>query len=216
MHYRYHQAYIPLPLEGAVINHELAKTFHMDDSSSVSRSSSLPLTGKTRYKEDFCTLVSNGKEGRGVSCKPKIRTHARPGDHLIYVDSVSHEKFPDFSSFSRPRDPFTPSRDRPTNASAGFKFNAGTRYAEEFVDVSNSAYKIEAVRLSDNSNRVHGNSIPNKLRDYLYNRDVRISEVGIPMEELLRSPAPPPKAVSLTNPDNNPYIDEYLSYHRIT
>jgi hypothetical protein len=70
---RYQQAFMRLPLDGAVINKELARTFNPNDADAParSRSVSVPSFNKTRYTEDYCLVDLGSGCHRPPSMKPK-------------------------------------------------------------------------------------------------------------------------------------------------
>ena len=197
-------------MDGANINRELASTFNPDDqSSSVSRKSSVPIKAQSRYNEDYAHNIRAGVDYRLPNCKPKIQKHVNEKDHLLFTDSVTHEVFHTLPA-TRPREAFRPAMDKPTNSSAGFRFNGSTRYSEEFTDLSTEGYRVELVKGRDDSNRVKGNSIPNRVKDYLFEAgNVSPLSLEVPIEDIVRGKAaPPPEPVETVS---NPYLQDYLA-----
>lgn len=197
-------------MDGASINRELAKTFQPDEgSSSISRKSSRNLFPRTRYEEDY---VGNGccaVDQRLMSFKPKIQKHTRDDDHLLFTDSVTHELFHKLPA-AKPRAASKPPMDKPTNASAGFRFSGSTRYAEEFTDLSNEGYRVQIVKGRDDSNRVKGNSIPNRVREFLYENNISAGDLPVRIEDVVKGRVSgidnPPRVESV-----NPYLKDYLT-----
>ena len=197
-----------------MINRELALTFHPDDSSSsVSRTQSVPQKLRTRYDEDFATNVSPGTDYRLPNFKPRAQKHVDENVHLLFTDSITHEAFPSHGP-TRPRDPIRPPLDKPTNASAGFRFGGTTRYAEEYVDLSREGSRVEIAKATDDSSRVQGNSIPNRVHEFLFANDIRNAEhLSVSIGDILRgrvpdrSPNDPKKA---GHGYDNPYLQDYL------
>ena len=203
---RYRQAYIPLPLDGVEINSELVKTFRPQVDSS---SSGLKFLGQTRYSEDFGPSVH--ADCRGVNCKPKQLKHVRDNDQLMFKDSITHEQFTDLSHLSKPRESFRPQ----VESIATGKFAATTRYTEEFAGHPMPLGPTHKVKVADDSSRVQGNCIPNKLRDYMYNNDIdTVSVLGKPVRSILNE-TDTAKAKTRSK-STNPYIDEYLTYYRMS
>ena len=161
-----------------------------------------------------------GKDYRTVAFRPKVQKHVREDDRLLYTDSETHERFVDVTLLpgSKPREPFKPPMDKPTNASAGFRFNASTRYSEEYVDVSGMAFRPpEQIRGSTNSSRVYGSALPAKVISFKTANGVR---------DLLESSVPPVRDILFGSSEishrgssddaifadpSNPYISEFMS-----
>jgi hypothetical protein len=165
---RYQESYVPLPLEGAAINRELARTFR--PVASNQRLDAVKLEGQTRYCEDY---QIPSKPGRAESQKPKQQKHVKDDDHLLVLRPASHDHYPPYSGDQlKPPESFKPPLDKPTNASAGYTFNAHTRYSEDFGG-SNVGSQLSAPKATheDNSSRVWGNSIPNKVRNFMFRHD---------------------------------------------
>jgi hypothetical protein len=164
----YEQSYQPLPLEGAAINTELAKTFRPYNAAAVLR---VPLKGETAYQDEFKAPT---KDGRQKIMRPEISKHVRDDDHLSIVDSINHTAYPSYGRVSK----VTPIKSdivKPTKANAGLKFEGLTRYNEEYDGLAAKLMQesggVEKVSYEDNSSRVWGNSIPNKMRNFLFKHE---------------------------------------------
>lgn len=216
---RYQMSYVPLPLEGAAINRELANTFRPLNMAAVV---SVPLRGETRYKEIF---RAPNKMTRSASMRPAQTRHVRPDDHLLIVDSVTHQQFQPFEAkFIHPPEPIKSEIPKPTKANAGHKFEGITRYEEEYEPVAQQSLRGFArpgdsasssepvfgtkVVYEDNSSRVWGNSIPNKVRNYLFQADAFDANSGAlksdiqPLTQVLVDPKPVP-TVRVASPLND-------------
>ena len=131
---------------------------------------------------------------RSVSMKPAQTRHVRPDDHLLILDSVTHQQFQPFEAkFVHPPEPIKSEIPKPTKANAGHRFEGITRYEEEYEPVAQQIMQAAAAASSsarpgnernnkepifgtkvvyeDNSSRVWGNSIPNKVRNYLFSNE---------------------------------------------
>lgn len=208
---RYQQAYIRLPLDGAKINRELVQTFQpADGASSVSHNSVRGLKLRTRYEEEFGSNVARGVNYRPASLKPKCEKHVDEHNKLLFTESVTHETFHQLPPV-RPRGAIHPPADKPTNASAGFRFCGHTSYAEDFVDLSKDGYRVELARGRDDSNRVNGNSVPNRLKDYMQEHEVR-GFTDVPVEKVLSGEIEAATvSIEKQSWNNNPYLSQYLS-----
>jgi hypothetical protein len=207
---RYQQSYIPLPLDGAQINRELVRTFQPNEGgSTVSHNNARGLKLRTRYEEEFGSNVSRGVDYRPPSLKPKCETHVDENSKLLYKSSVTHENFHKFPQ-ARPRDAIHAPAEKPTSSLSGFRFCGNSSYAGDYVDLSKIGYRVELARGRDESNRVNGNSIPNRLREYMYEHDVRALD-QVPVAKVLSGEIQP-NATPHSEPRNdNPYLSQYLS-----
>lgn len=205
--FRYQQAFIPLPLDGAIINRELARTFNPNDADSpaATRSVSVPTFNRTRYAEDFIAIELLPGNHRPPSMKPKIETHVRDDAKLLYTQSVTHE------AYQKPQIPATkkhvPSIHE-TASSPSLGFRGRTRYSEEFV--SKEGYRVEVVKGRDDSNRINGNSIPNKLKEYIHEHDL-VNLHGIDVDAILKSTEGRKPFDANSVYYSNPYLSEYMS-----
>ncbi len=204
---RYHQAFIPLPLDGAVINKELARTFNPNDADATEgkRSLSVPSFNRTRYAEDFCLADLGSGFHRPPSMKPKSETHVKEDSKLLYTDSMTHEAFqkpPLLASHKQSEKPV--SEDPPKS----LPFCGKSRYSEEFV--SKEGYKVELFKGHDKSNRIVGNSIPNRIKEYIYDHELT-SVTGLDVDSIMKSKEGrkifDPKSVYY----ENPYLSDYMN-----
>jgi hypothetical protein len=198
-------------LDGATINRELAETFQPDDErSALSRSNSVPLKMRSRYYDDFCTNVEKGVDYRLPIQKPKQQKHIRHEDKLLFTDSVTHEAFPTHTGIHS-RKAHMPLSDKPSNGSAGFRFCGSTRYAEEFIDLSKNGYRVDLVKGRDDSNRVHGSSIPNRLREFIFENEVKdVRSLPNSLDSIMSETQGYQDKRTRTGVPENPYLKDYL------
>ncbi|KAF4758207.1 hypothetical protein FOZ63_010981, partial [Perkinsus olseni] len=175
----YMEQYQPLPLQGAVINRELAKTFR--PASSPANGPSPQQKGRSRYSDDYVVYPGARKE---AMLRPAVQTHVDGELYLLYKQPASHEFYPDWQRNSggiecvgeRCKPPIP----KPTTSTMGFHFDARTRYSEDYPPGSGADSAIamdarESCRVllehgsyaEDNSSRVQGNAVPNRVRDYI-------------------------------------------------
>lgn len=196
-----------------MINRELARTFHHGESSSgASRSGSVPVNLRSRYADDFGSNVERGVDYRIPMQKPKAQKHVREDDKLLFKDSVSHEVYSSHKGVC-PRSPIRPLvNEKQTNAGSGCRFRGSTRYSEEFLDLSrDDGNKVELVKGRDDSNRINGNSIPNRLRSYLYENEVRdVSALPVSIESILADGTESLDKRPSRKYSDNPYLGDYL------
>jgi hypothetical protein len=215
----YNQSFIPLPLEGARINRELATTFQPEagNNSSASRSSSVSAgTYKTRYNEDFSSNVVPGKDYRLAPFRPKVQKHVREDDHLLYAESITHESFRDVSGYhARPtkHSNFSPTINRPI-----YKLSGSTRYNEDFSLVADTGVPQDEDAIANRSsfttgsaNRVFGPTVPHQIRQYVIeNGPQEFQESNL--RDVLFTSSP---TKTLNSPDKfkhtNPYMAEFLN-----
>ncbi|KAF4678032.1 hypothetical protein FOL47_006984 [Perkinsus chesapeaki] len=191
----YREQYKPLPLHGAVINKELAKTFR--PASSVGNGPSPKQTSKSRYTDDYVIYTRAKKE---VMMRPAIQTHIDREAYLLYTKPASHEFYPDWQKNSGGMECVgercKPPLPKPTTSTMGFHFDAHTRYSEDYPPGSGADSQLalagrESCKVllehgsyaEDNSSRIQGNSVPNRVRDYINNRNLhngRILSNGVP------------------------------------
>ncbi|KAF4701883.1 hypothetical protein FOZ63_000058, partial [Perkinsus olseni] len=178
----YMEQYQPLPLQGAVINRELAKTFR--PASSPANGPSPQQKGRSRYSDDYVMYPGARKE---AMLRPAVQTHVDGELYLLYKQPASHEFYPDWQRNSggiecvgeRCKPPIP----KPTTSTMGFHFDARTRYSEDYPPGSGADSAIamdarESCRVllehgsyaEDNSSRVQGNAVPN--RNTLYGEDI--------------------------------------------
>lgn len=203
---RYQQCFIPLPVDGSLINNELAKTFNPNHSGSnaANRGASLTLLGQTRYAEEFGSAAWQAGVHRAQSFKSRMEMHINPDDKLLFKKSITHETFhshpiPQRSQLHKPIA-------QPPSVVGNHRFNGRTRYADEYIDLSKNGYRVDLAKGRDDSNRVNGNSIPNRARDYMF--DNGLDRIGASeLEAVMRSNQP-----SAHKPveNSNPYLSDYL------
>jgi len=215
---RYHQAYIPLPLEGAEINRELARTFQPDsDGSSTTTSStvSVPQSYKTQYTDDFSSNIQKGVDYRIETFRPKVQKHIHEDDRLLYKESITHQQFQSLTGASPGHRSLGP-HEIPKPTSTGFRFTGTTSYSDEFIDVSKMSYRPpEQIRGSTNSSRVYGSAVPVGVAFFKSQNGVRdiLNDPCVPkMRDILFSPMTRSTTGVSDFPDpGNPYISEYMS-----
>ena len=201
-----------LPLDGSMVNRELARTFNPNKAESrrAYPSGKIGLKYRTPYEEDFGTASEIIGAPRAQSLKPKSDTHIREDAKMLYRDSVTHEAFrsPSHGFQGRPAAFSPPHASGPEDIESPFL--GKSRYAEEFVNLTNQGYRVELAKGRDDSNRVKGSSIPNKLRDYMFAHGVDACK-KIDVDSVFRSteshrPGRPDQAMY-----NNPFLSDYLS-----
>jgi hypothetical protein len=217
---RYHKAFIPLPLEGAEINRELARTFQPESDGTSTTGSSTSLQGAnpthfhTKYEEDYSSNVLIGKDYRTAAFRPEVQKHIREENKLIYTDSITHEKFVDLTAGlgSQPREPLKPPIDKPTNASAGFRFK--TSYTDEYTDVSALAFRPEQKRGSTNSSRIYGSAVPARIISFKSDNGIHdLLDTSLPpvRDILFGSSVNRPTIIESFPDPSNPYIADFLN-----
>ncbi|EER19389.1 hypothetical protein Pmar_PMAR012365 [Perkinsus marinus ATCC 50983] len=175
----YREQYQPLPLHGAVVNRELAKTFR--PASSPAGGPSPKQNGRSRYSDDYVVYPGARKE---AMLKPAVQTHIDREAYLLYKQPISHEFYPDWQRDSGGMECVgkrcKPPLPKPTTSTMGFHFNARTRYSEDYP-VGSGADSVLAIEgrksckvllehgsyAEDNSSRIQGNAVPNRVRDFI-------------------------------------------------
>ena len=159
-------SYVPLPLDSAAINFELAKANAPPNHSAVIQ---IPFHGHTHYQEEFHTPYRLTK---AETMKPKQMKHVREDNHLLVTEPISHEHYPSYpSKYVHMQEAIHSDIVKPTKSNAGFHFDAKTAYADDFDGTVHRLMReeggVKKVTYEDNSSRVWGNVIPNKVRNYL-------------------------------------------------
>ena len=177
----------------------------------MSRSTSVPVNQRSRYVDDFGANVEKGVDYRLPIQRPKEQKHVRDDVKLFFTDSVTHEVFPAHVGV-RPREPFRPLVEKPpANSPPGFRFRGSTRYAEEFIDLSKDGYRVQLVKGRDDSNRINGNSIPNRLRDFLFENDVKdVMSLPASLASILSEKVTFQEKRKFQQGLENPFLEEYL------
>lgn len=133
-----------------------------------------------------------------------MEMHIKPDDKLLFKESITHETFhshpiPPKTRLAEPAAKLTP-------VVVNRGFHGRTMYADEFIDLSKNGYRVELVRGRDDSNRVNGNSIPNRVKEYMFEHGLDKIDAS-ELERVMRSNRP-----SIRKPveNSNPYLSDYL------
>ncbi len=129
----------------------------------------------------------------------KIETHVKNDSKLVYLDSVTHESFCKLPPIAPPRT-LKPPDPEPTSS---IRFCGKSRYSEDFVN--KEGYKVELVKGRDQSNRIHGSSIPNKVKEFLYTHDSGTLDI----DAILKSKKNTVDSSRMYY--DNPYLSDYLN-----
>ena len=201
-----------LPLDGSKINRELARTFNPSVAVAPASSGSQALNRhlKTQYEDDFGDASMLKGCHRPPSLKPATEKHVHENAKLLYMDSVTHEAYrtpqPGFVAKSQPVNPL----EGATSGITGSPFCAKTRYSEEFLNLGSGGYRVEVARGRDDSNRVNGASVPNRIREYMFTHHLQ-GPKGIDVDAIMRSNETRKKVDSESVYYDNPYLSDYLS-----
>lgn len=160
---KYTEEFHPMPLGDSEINKQLAATFRPMAKPGVSSNS---LSAKTAYRDDF-----PGYKGEKMNSaklkdfKPEQQRHTKD-QSLMVTDSHTHSAFA-FHQGKHAPDSFAPKNQTHSNNPRLFT-DYRSRYSETFnQDYSSGGPPGKLAQSSeDNSFRINGSSIPNKVRDY--------------------------------------------------
>ncbi len=190
------------------MNRELARTFNPNDGGARVTSSSAKIKRniRTQYSDDFAPLTDTDATHRVPSMKPTSDTHVREDAKLLYTDSVTHEAFksPQARFRGRPH-AFNPSDNMAV--AEELPFMGKSRYREEFVN--KEGYKVELGKGRDDSNRINGCSIPNRIRDYMFSHSLGGAK-SVDVDSVLRSSESRKPIDANSVLYSNPYLSDYL------
>jgi hypothetical protein len=133
-----------------------------------------------------------------------MEMHINPDDKLLFKESITHETFHSHPIPQKPQlhKPIA----QPPAVVVNRRFNGRTRYADEYIDLSKNGYRVELAKGRDDSNRVNGNSIPNRVRDFMFENG--LCRIGASeLEAVMRSNQP---SVRKPVESSNPYLSDYL------
>lgn len=181
---RHRMSYVPLPLDSAPVNFELAKANAPPNHSAAIQ---IPFNAHTHYQEWFHTP---SRATKADIMRPKQLKHVRDDNHLLVVEPISHEHYPTYpAKYVHVQEAIHSDIVKPTKSNAGFHFNAKTAYADEYDGSAPRLMReqggVQKVTYEDNSSRVWGNIIPNNIRNYLNDHE------GFDEDNHLKSGIPP-------------------------
>jgi len=163
---KYTEQFVPKPLGDYACNRLLAETFRP---SSKADAPLLKLGAKTSYKEQFPRIPGKkAAEARPQSCKPAQAKHVQEDSKLAVTRSTTHHQFQGHLITRDPaKEAFIPSHQSHVKDPRLIN-DYTTRYNQDFGpfrgDVRPPSPLVSA---EDNSFRVNGSSVPNKVRDYI-------------------------------------------------
>jgi hypothetical protein len=179
----YTQEYIARPLDGVIINRELAETFQPPKEVPPKA----PFFVKqTKYKDDY-----NPYPGARPpkSMKPSNPMHVDPTSHLLETECATHRLYPvPPGKLVHPsEEEFRPSR---FDVRVQHPTIAKTRYTEDYDEMEPLPAERK-FRIEDNSSRTMGAVIPARVKDMVYKQtggdwDQNVFDNLKPMREILR------------------------------
>lgn len=164
---RYTETFAPKPLGDFACNKMLAETFRLQSKAPPK----LELSSKTAYREQFPKMNAQQAYGaRAESCSPAVVKHVDDTSKLLVTRSTSHAQFGGHKITKDPQsESFKPSHSSHVKDKR-LVTNYRTRYHEDYHGGYDPDHRPPSPMVSaeDNSFRVNGASIPNKVRDFMH------------------------------------------------